>query len=428
MMKVAKLLLLSALPILSVQALAQEQVAGYECGVERDVSAGALTERTYNRLSDIYELIGEDEYDEAFPQLQALLEGSRTDEYARATILQAMGFVRSQQEEYAEAIDYFRDAIELNKLPNNQHFEMILQIAQLLYTMERYQDALDQLDIWFCVTPDTQEDQKDNINVWVMKASIHAQIEEFRQAITAIDRAIDMSDEPKENWYQLKLGMHMELEEYVEGADVLRILLRMNPERKSYWVQLASVYVQLDRNRDSMAVLSLAHRKDLLERESEYMQLASLQQEFDFPRKAAEVLEEGLDKGIVENSRSNWEMTAGAWYSARNLEKALDAYANAGAQASDGKIDLQRAFILIDQERWEEAESALTRAVDLGGLSDRQTGNAWLLLGTARYNLGNEEAAMDAFNEAEEYGTVEQAASEWINHIRNEDSRRASSR
>ncbi|MDZ7791275.1 MAG: tetratricopeptide repeat protein [Xanthomonadales bacterium] len=421
-MKLAKLLLLSALPLLSVQALAQEQVAGYQCGVERDVSAGALTERTYNRLSDIYELIGEDKYGEAFPQLQSLLERTRSDEFARATILQAMAFVRSQQEQYAEAIDYFRQSIELNKLPNSQHFQMILQVAQLQYTMGRYQEALDQLDIWFCVTPDTQED---NVNVWVMKASIHAQIEEFRNAISAIDRAIALSDDPKENWYQLKLGMHMELEEYAEAADILQILLRMSPEKKNYWIQLASVYVQLDRNRDSMAVLSLAHRKGLLQRQSEYIQLASLQQEFDFPRKAAEVLEEGLEKGIVENTRRHWEMTAGAWYSARELEKALDAYANAGAQATDGEIDLQRAFILTDQERWEEAEGALTRALDLGGLSDSQTGNAWLLLGTARYNLGDVDSAMDAFNEAKEYGRVERAATEWMDHIRNESSRRA---
>jgi tetratricopeptide (TPR) repeat protein len=423
MMKFSKPLILSALLGLSGQALAQNTVGGYECGVERDVSAGALTERTYNRLSDIYELIGEDEYGEAFPALQSLLERNTRDEFARATILQAMAFVRAQQEQYGEAIDYFRQSIDLNKLPNSQHFQMILQVAQLLYTMERYQESLDQLDIWFCVTPD---DQEDKVNVWVMKASIHAQIEEYREAITAIDRALSLSDDPQEGWYQLKLGMHLELEEYEPAADVLQILLQMSPDKKTYWVQLASVYVQLERNRDSMAVLQLAYRKGLLDRQGEYMQLASLQQEFDFPRKAAEVLEAGLEQGVVESTRRNWEMAAGAWYSARELDKALVAYERAGAESTDGEIDLQRAFILSDQERWEEANEALTRAVDLGGLSDTQTGNAYLLLGTARYNLGDVDGALDAFNEALDYGRVETAAREWINHIQNERSRRAS--
>ncbi|RFF30305.1 tetratricopeptide repeat protein [Wenzhouxiangella sediminis] len=424
MMKTANIVLLSALFVVSGQALAQTEVAGYQCGVEREVSAGALTERTYNRLSDIYEMIGEDNYAEAYPALESLLERNRTDEYASATILQAMAFVRAQQEQYEDAINFFKRAIDLNQLPNSQHYQMILQVAQLYYTIDRFSDALDQLDIWFCVTPDEQENK---VDVWVMKASIHAQIDEFREAIAAIERAIALSDEPKEQWYQLKLGMHFELEEYAAAAEVLQILIRMNPEKKSYWVQLASVYVQLDRNRDSMAVLSLAHRKGLLDKQGEYMQLASLQQEFDFPRKAAEVLQEGLEQGIVENTRRNWEMAGGAWYEAKELERALDAYERAGAQSTDGKIDLQRAFILTDQERWEEAVEALSRAVELGGLSDSQTGNAYLLLGTALYNTGDVDGALEAFNEATDYGRVETAAREWMNHIRNERSRRASS-
>lgn len=425
MMKIANTILLSGMFVLSGQALAQETVAGYQCGVEREVSAGSYSERTYNRLSDAYEQIGEENYAEAYDALESLLERNERDDFTAATIMQAMAFIHAQQERYREAINMFQRAIDRNALPNNQHYEMILQVAQLYYSIERYQDALDQLDIWFCVTPD---EQKNKVQVWVMKASIHAQIEEFRNAIQAIDRAIALSDEPKENWYQLKLGMHFELEEFNEAADVLQILLRMNPEKKDYWIQLASVYSQLDRTRDSMAVLSLAHREGLLERQSEYLQLASLQQEFDFPRKAAELLQEGLEQGIIENTRRNWEMTGGAWYAARELERALEAYERAGAQSTDGEIDLQRAFILTDQERWDEAVEALSRALELGGLSDSQTGNAWLLLGTARYNLGNVDGAMDAFNEARDYGRVEDAAREWMNHIRNESSRQASSR
>lgn len=424
MMKIVNTILLSSLFVFSGQALAQQTVAGYQCGVEREVSAGALTESTYNRLSRIYEAIGEEEYGQAYEDLQALLERTRRDEYEQATILQAMAYVRAQQERLGEAINLFERSIDLNRLPNHQHFEMILQVAQLHYANEDFQRALEWLDIWFCVTPD---DQQNKVNVWVMKASIHAQIEEFRQALSAIDRAITLSDEPKENWYQLKLGMHFELEEYAEAAEVLQILIDMNPGKKDYWVQLASIYVQLERNRDSMAVLALAHREGLLDRQSEYMQLASLQQEFDFPRKAAEILQEGLESGVVENSRRNWEMTAGAWYEARELERALDAYERAGAQSSDGKIDLQRAFILTDQERWDEALEALDRAVRLGGLSDSQTGNAYLLLGTARYNTGDFDGAINAFNEAAKYGRVERAAREWMNHIREQRARRGSS-
>lgn len=402
---------------------AQEQVRGHECGVEREVSPAGLTERTHNRLSDIYEKIGDEAYTEAFDDLEHLLERTRRQEYEQATIYQAMAFVRAQQERYEEAIEYFNRSIELDRMPNSQHFEMILQVAQLYYALERYRDSLDQLEFWFCVVPD---DQTNVADVWVMKASIHSQIEEFREAIEAIDTAIAISDEPREQWYQLKLGMHFELDEYRQASDVLRILIRMSPEKKNYWVQLSSILTELEEERDARAVLALAHRKGLLDRQTEYLQLASLQQAHDAPRKAAEIMEDGLDKGVIEGTRQNWEMTAGAWYEARELEKALNAYEQAGALADDGKLDLQRAFILVDMERWDEASDALERALALGGLSETEIGNAWLLRGISAFNRGLYDEALEHFNEASNYGRVERAAGEWINQVREERSRQAS--
>jgi tetratricopeptide (TPR) repeat protein len=107
------------------------------------------------------------------------------------------------------------------------------------------------------------------------------------------------------------------------------------------------------------------------------------------------------------------------------MEKALAAYERAGAQSTDGNLDLQRAFILTGQERWERAIGALRRALDKGGLSETENGNAYLLLGTALFNTGDLDGAMDAFDQAENYGKVRQAAREWMNHVRQERSRQA---
>ncbi|MEE4331446.1 MAG: tetratricopeptide repeat protein [Wenzhouxiangella sp.] len=405
---------------LSGSVAAQERVQGVECGVEREVSAGALTERTYNRLSDIYEQIGEENYAEAYPALQELLERNEREEYAQAVILQAMGHVRMQQEQPADAIRHFEESLRLNAMPNAQHFEMMLMVAHLYYGEERYQDALDQLDLWFCVVPD---DQTNLVQVWVMKASIHAQIEEFREALAAVDRAIALSDDPKEQWYQLKLGMHLELGEYRPAIDVLKILVQMSPEKKNYWLQMASLHAELGEETESKSVLHLAYRQGLLERQAEFKQLASLLQAQDSPRLAAEVMEDGLERGIIEDNRRHWEMVGGAWYEAREQEKALVAYERAGAQSEDGKIDLQRGHLLVNLERWEEARDAMDRALELGGLSESQTGNAWLLLGMSYSNLGNYDAAMDAFENASQYRRVSSAAREWMNHIRQERNR-----
>ena len=401
---------------------AQTRVQGVECGVEREVRAGALTETTYNRLNNIYEDIGEEKYAEAYSALENLLGRIRRDEYEQSIVYQAMGHVRMQQGRPADAIRHFQQAVDLNKLPNSQHFEMILMISNLYYGMERYRDALNQLDLWFCVTPD---DQRNLVDVWVMKASIHAQIDEFREALDAIDRAISLSDAPREAWYQLKLGMHLELSQYRPAIDVLKILVPMSPDTKNYWLQMAALYAELGNEEQSKATLHLAYRRGLLDRQTEFMQLASLLQSQGAPRRAAEVMEDGLSRGIIEATRQHWEMAAGAWYEARELDRALVAYERAGAQSADGKIDLQRGFLLVDLERWEEARDALNRARELGGLNEGETGNVLLLLGMAHFNLGNFDASLDSFNEATNYRRVSQAAREWINHVREARGRRS---
>ncbi len=421
---ITRYLLAATLTLLfSIAAFAQSEVRGVACGVEREVSAGALGEATFNRLSGIYDDIAEERFDQAYPALESLLTRGRRSDYELAVIHQAMGHVRMQQDRADDAISHFGQAVEYDTLPDGQHFEMILIIAHLHYGEERFRAALDQLDFWFCVVPG---DQRQVVDVWVMKASIHAQIEEFREALAAVDRAIDLADEPREQWLQLKLGMHLELNEYREAVDVLKQLIQIKPDNKTYWVQLSALYVELGDEPQSKSVLKLAFRRGLLDRQTEYLQLASLLQAEGAPRRAAEVMEDGLQGGIIEDNRRNWEMAAGAWYQARELERALIAYERAGRQSDDGKIDMQRAFLLTNLERWEEAEAALRRAMDLGGLSDVEMGNALLLLGTAHFNLGDLDRSLEVFDQATRYARVSQAAREWINHVREARGRRSS--
>lgn len=409
-------LFLSLTALLSVgaanHAYAQAE-ATVTCGVEREVDPGLLSEPIYRRLNDIFEKFGEELFQEAYNDLDDMRD-RRLSDYERASVQQAMGFAAAQQEDYPRAIGHFEEAIRINAMPNDQHFEMILQIAQLYNAIERYDQALEQLELWFCVST---EDAQKQAAVWLLKANLHMQRDEFRLALESIDTAIELREDPPESWYRVKLGMHMELEEWRPATDVLKILIRMNPDRKDYWIQLSGSYIELEDQAEAMAALRLAWRKGLLDRGSEYVQLAGLLQNMDSPRQAAEVLQDGLNKGLVEATSQNWEMTAGAWYEAREMENALAAYDRAGELSDSGKIDFQRASILTNREEWEAARDAATRAIEKGDLTDSQAGNAYILIGMANFNLGDYDTAEEAFNRAAGYGRLRQAAQEWINHI-----------
>lgn len=417
---------LIALAVLSLSiagtSSAQTGAETVACGQQRDVEPGLMTESTYERMSEAFEKIEQEEFSAALEALRALRE-NRLSDFEKASVAQALGFVMAQREDYEAAIEHFSEAVRLNQLPNQTHFEMILQIARLHNAIEQYDRALEQLDFWFCIST---EDARKVAEVWVLKASLHARKEAYREGLDAIDRAIEIADEPRESWYRLKLGMLLELEDYRRAVAVAKLLVEMAPDRKEYWSQLSGIYMELDEPGNAMAALQLAHRRGLLDRESEYTRLAGLLQQMEAPRLAAEVMQEGLAEGHVEPTAGNWEVTAGAWYQARELDRALDAYEEAGKRSDSGRIDFQRASIMTAEENWEGVLSAAERALDKGGLDRSQEGNAHLLIGMAHFNLNDLDRAEEAFNRASNYGTLASAAIEWLNHVEQTRQRRAS--
>lgn len=410
----AALLALALVQALTVGAAsAQTGADTLACGQKREVESGLMTESTYERMSAAFEKVDAGELNAALAALTELKQG-RLSDFEKASVEQALGFIMAQREDYPAALEHFSEAVRLNQLPDQTHFRMILQIAQLYNAIGQYDNALAQLDFWLCIS---SEEAKKVAEVWMLKASLHARKEEYRKALDAVDQALEIAEAPGESWYRFKLGMLLELGDYRPAVEVAKILIAINPERKEYWTRLSGIYMQLEQDENAMAALQLAYRRGLLDRESEYIRLSGLLQQMDAPRLAAEVMENGLEADYVEPTADNWERAAGAWYQARELDRALAAYGQAGKRSDSGKIDFQRASIMAAEENWEGVLGAAERALEKGGLVQSQEGNAHLLIGMAHFNMNNLDLAEEAFNRAENYGKLRSAANEWLNHV-----------
>lgn len=378
---------------------------------ERKPAPGLMTERSHNTLTKLYELVAEEKYVEAVDGFNTLLERTKSDAYTQAVVLQAIGHVRASQERYDEAVNYFKQSVNLDILPNRTQYQVMFQIAQLEVIQDQFRAGLQSLDRWFQATDEI------SVSAYELQANAYANLEEYRPAITSIKKAIAMCDTPKESWYNLLLAMHFELKEYPEAAEVLEILVAMVPEKRIYWTQLSSMYMQLKLDKKALATLALAHRRGLLDQESDYVQLYQLYGFMEIPYKAAEILQEGLDKGIIEPTKQRWEDLANAYYAARELDNALVAFEKAADLSLDGKLDMQRAYLLVELERWGQAREALAAAIEKGGLSDRETGNALVMHGMALYELCDGDAAETQFRQALRHESSRSSAQQWINHL-----------
>lgn len=392
------------------------------CDEKREVTVKALDELTWKQLNRIYEDVGEENFTEAYDDLQKMLGRAGRDDYLQAVLYQALAQVEWSRKNYGQSLEYFEKAVNLDVLPNQTHFALMYQVSQLYFMNERYDDALAALDLWFCKIPQDQVTS----HAYVLKASINAQKPDFSEAIKAIDVAIGMDPDPKESWYQLKYVGHYELKQLPQAADTLEIIITRWPDKKDYWLQLSQIRYSLGQEEKALATMALAYRKNLLDKQSDLSYLSNLYSNADVPYKAAEVMEDGINAGIVEGTKEHWTLVAETWYTAEELEKSLTAFEKAGQVAADGDIDLRRGFILIDLENWPVALEALNQALDKGGLGDKRTGEALLLRGMAQFNLGNLDSASSDWSKAARYANTRDAARQWINHLKEERQRRAS--
>ncbi len=189
-----------------------------------------------SRLNKVYEDVAEEKYDEAYDVLKNMLDRAGRDTYLQAVLNQALAQVEWSRENYDASLAYFERAVELDTLPDQAHFTLMYQIAQLYFMQERYDESLEKLELWFCKVPEEEITSA----AYVLQASIFAQKKDYAGALKAIDTAIAMDADPKESWYQLKLGAHYELEQYPQAAETLEVMISRWPDTKIYWIQLVA--------------------------------------------------------------------------------------------------------------------------------------------------------------------------------------------
>ena len=416
-----RLLLAACLLALSIAALPVQAAETAQCGKNRNIGGRALDEVVWKQLNGVFEDVGKENYDTAYNELQKMLARAGRDVYLQAILNQALAQVEWSRENYDASLAYFEKAVELNALPDEPHFALMYQVAQLYFMKERYRDALDRLDLWFCAAPK----EKITSAAYVLKASIFQQMKDYRQTLQAIETAIAMEPEPVESWYQLKLASHYELEQYPQAAETLERMIVHWPEKKLYWIQLAQTWLNLKQDDKALAIAALAYRKNLLTTQTDITFLSNLYANGNVPYKAAAVLQKGIQDGIVEPSERFWTTVADSWYAAEEMDKALQAYEKAGAAASTGEIDLRRAYILVDMEDWPPAKEALDAAIAKGGVEEWKLGDAYLLRGMAYYNLDNFDQASSDWGRASAYPRSKEAAQQWLNLLQEQRKRRA---
>lgn len=397
------------LPALMICIFLVVSPAGF---AKEDDKQSTVSPWLYKQLSKTEKLIANQSYGEAQSKLLKILGDVEKGSYGEATVLRSLSSVYALQENYGKAADALSRCLAFGVLPAVQEQHAMLNLGQLYMAMEQYQKAVKVLEPWLAKNP------KPDTQVYVLMANAYAQLKQYRKALPYIKKAIQSSKKPVESWYQLNLALYYELEDYNSAARLLEKMMRYFPDKKEYWEQASSVYQQAKQYKKAVTVKHLAYQKGYIEKEKDLLGMVNLFLYVDAPYRAASILKKEMKQGRIKSNSRNWEMLANAWTQAREFDNAVSALETASKMHEKGKLYQQLGRIYVEQEKWDKAISALSRALDKGGLE--QPGNTYILMGMSYYELKQTNKARRAFKNASKYARTKKAANQWLNYIEND--------
>jgi len=404
-----------------------------------------ITESTQKKLSKAYDQIDKNEIDAAEATLSEIANNSRSSNYEKAAALVGLANIAYEKENPAKSVEYNNQAIALDALDNRAHFNAIYQNAQIELQEEHYAESMAAMDRWLALTRSEKPD------AYALKANALYRLERFPEAAETMKKAISLSDKPNETWYQILLASYKDAENFTEAARLGEELWTKEPTNKRIALQLASIYLDAasavtpdgkDKTPEdeakarelegkALATLERAYNAGLLTEERELKQLYQTYNYSKQPEKATAVILAGMEKGILKPTGDTYRGLADSYMlTAEPLQdsdprwkelsgKAADVYGQAAALVTDnGEMDMQRGHLLIELERWADAKAALTSALSKGKL--KREAACWILLGNAEAELGNDAAAIAAYEKARSFPdpNTKKMAESWLKNMK----------
>jgi len=402
-------------------AVAQE---GEQKEERKTTKTGSMSERVYKRLAEAQELAAPED-ENAEPNIPAAIEKLKEIEvmknlsnYEQAQLYNFYGFIYYSQEQYEKSIESYNKVLGLEEVPPGLISQVTYTLAQLKFTTEEYQEAIDLIKEWL----KTQENP--GPEPYVLIGTGYYQLGEIDNIIPPLEKAMDIArergTEPKEQWWLLLRVAYWEKGDTKKVKEILEILVTNWP-KKEYWTQLSAIYGELDQEPKQLSAFASAYDQGLLTSSSELVQIASLYLANDVPYKAAKIFEKGFKDELIEKKVQNLRLYSQAWALAREDARAVDPLKEAAKLSDDGELDARLAQSYSNLGQYKSCVTAARNAIKKGDLKRPDIVN--FTLGQCLYELDDFANAKAAFRKAGKDERSATSASQWVLFIESEEDR-----
>lgn len=410
--------------ILSGAAAAQEGGSDEEGGERR--RSQQLDIAVAKELTVVFELLNTEppQTRAALDKLNQLIANKpNMKPYDKSTTFQYRASVKVQLEDYTGALRDFQTALDAGGFDATQNNQLRYYIAQLNFQLENYQAAIQGLNQW--ISQARAAGLPVDANAYYLLAAAYTQITppNWRSAMGPAEQAIAARTEPKKSDYDLLNLIYSELGESAKRGPLLEKMINNWPSERAYWVQLSGFYSTTGKDQDAFSVLEVAYRAGLLTKEAELITLVNYYSFFDNPYRGARLMEREMEAGTIARNTKNLTLLSQLWTQAREHKRAIPVLEAAAGSSGTGELYYRLGQVLLADEQYVKSESALAKAINKGGLPAEKVGDAWMLIGTARFSQAGPEdcdkrnKAREAFVNAQRYPKSSRQASDWVTYI-----------
>ena len=370
-------------------------------------AADSVSTKTYNRLTEAQEFITNSQFAEAEVVLNELKASVKDNSIDKALTYQLIGYTEMSQNKYPAAIKAFKETLSYEELPEKLRINIGYMVAQLYAAEGDFDQAVSFAREWFVTLEAPTPEQ------YIFMANVLAQTKNFAEAAPYAVKAIDLSDDPKESWFQVLIACYFELKQYSSSEKYLKMAITNWPTKQAYWEQLASVYLVQEKMEPALVTLQLAWKGEWIEKESLIQNMVQLAVNEGIPEHAARLLVEAMDRDLIPENEKFVDSLANAWLAAKEFDKAVASFERLSDLNGEAKPLEKVANIYMQQARYQEAEKAARAALQK---DTDKPGNLWITLGMALASQERYDEGLTALRKAKAYDYASRKAGQWIKY------------
>lgn len=327
---------------------------------KREEPATKASSKNGAKLKKMFDAYDQDDAATALQIADEFIANEGANPYERSIAARIAGATQLNADD-ARAMAYLKQAVDLNGLGNNEHFESMLLISQLQLQAEDYAGSLATVDRFLAESGSQAPEHL------VVKGNALYRLERYPEAAAILKQAVQASPQPKAEWMQLLMGVYADMDQPAEAAKIAEELSAKNPNDTSVQMNLASIYMQNEQPEKAAAVLEKLRAGGGLKTERDYRNLYALYLNSQGKEKEAiAVINEGLQKGLLKPDYQTYNAQAQAYWFSEQPGLAIEAYKKAAPLAPDGETYLNLARALVNEGRAAEAKDAARQALAKG--------------------------------------------------------------